>query len=87
MNLQEQLNTLRHDNAELRKSLAENTRTNVSLNKTIEKLTSLVETLTITNKQQAELIQELRDEIARLKEMRNKNPPCALKRRGITYRL
>lgn len=73
MNLQEQLNALRHDNAELRKSLAENTRTNVSLNKTIEKLTSLVETLTITNKQQAELIQELRDEIARLKEMRNKN--------------
>ena len=59
MTLQEQLNSLRHENAEMRKMLAENAKTIMTLNATITDLTSLIESLN--------------QQIQRLQEQLNKN--------------
>lgn len=66
MNLQEQLNNLRHDNAELRKALAENLKVIASLNETVSQLTAIIESL---NKQ----IQEQQEKLN--KNSRNSSKP------------
>ena len=66
MTLQEQLNNLRHDNAELRKALAENARMIASLNETILQLNTIIESL---NRQ----IQELQEKLN--KNSRNSSKP------------
>ena len=55
MNLQEQLNNLRHDNAELRKALAENVKLIASLNETISQLTAIIESLNRQIQEQQEI--------------------------------
>ena len=73
MKLQEQLNALRHDNAELRRSLSDSTKTITSLNDTIRHLTELIQSLNDKNEQQLQQIQELQDLVRELRERLNKN--------------
>ena len=73
MNLQEQLNALRHDNAELRKALAQNTRTIAALNETITQLTSLTESLNHQNQELQELVKTLKEQLN--KNSRNSSKP------------
>lgn len=73
MTLQEQLNASRHDNAELRRSLAENARTIASLNNTISRLTTVIETMSQTQEAQTKQIQELQELVQSLKEKLGKN--------------
>lgn len=70
MTLQEQLNALRHDNVCLREMLADNNKTILSLNATIEELRLLLDSMRQSHEQE---VADLQKVIEALQEQLNKN--------------